>query len=239
MGDSDVRRHIDASLASGDWQRAAGQLRALWEIEGDPSQAAYIVSTFGRIREHLALAPHRLAILRSFTVEPIIPLLRAGAFAAGIDLAIHLGEFNAYTQELLDEGSALYRFNPDTILLAVQTRDLAPEQFAAQVGGWIRALRARTAANLVIHSLEQPSLSIYEGQFDENHTIHAVNQSPPPPPTLRSAWLRSGSGGSENTQQLTGRSISERHSNQRLQDPRIAERAGSRLRDCAEPRHVE
>jgi FkbH-like protein len=173
----DLRRQIDAAIAQEHWQQAAGQLRALWEREGDASQAAYIVSAFGRMRDHLQLTPHRLAILRSFTVEPIIPLLRAGAFATGIDLAVHPGDFNAYASELLDEESSLYRFQPDTIILAVQTRDLAPEQFAAQVEGWIGALRARTAANFVIHSLEQPSLGIYESQCEENHTIGQVNQS--------------------------------------------------------------
>jgi FkbH-like protein len=172
-----MRSQIDAWIAAGHWQKAAGQLRALWEREGDASQAAYIVSSFDKMRDHLALTPHRLAILRSFTVEPVVPLLRAGAFAAGIDLTVQLGEFNAYAQELLDGESALYRFEPDTIILAVQTRDVAPESFAAQVEGWIRALRVRTAANIVIHSMEQKSLGIYESQFEENHTIYQVNQT--------------------------------------------------------------
>src|SRR5258708_9967341 len=79
------------------------------------------------MREPLALVPCRLAILRSFTVEPVVAILRALALFHGIDLIVHVGGFNAYSTELLNSDSDLYGFSPDVVILATQTRDVLPE----------------------------------------------------------------------------------------------------------------
>src|SRR5262245_28312995 len=105
---SSLRAQIDSFLAAGDVQASAACLRQLWREERSAPTAAYVVSRYERLRERLPLVPHRLAILRSFTVEPAVPLLRAGAFVAGIDLTVQVGDFNAHAQELLDPGSGLY-----------------------------------------------------------------------------------------------------------------------------------
>src|ERR1700682_1322023 len=169
MGASGLRHEIEELVAAGHWQRAAGLMRVLWEQEGGAPLAGFVVSTFGKIAGNLDLAPHRCAILRSFTVEPIVPVLKACALISGVDLAVQLGEFNAYQQELLDEGSSLYDFQTDTVILAILTRDIAPELWLGpgssevvsrvtnQFEGWIRAFRGRNAANLIIHSLETPA----------------------------------------------------------------------------------
>jgi FkbH-like protein len=96
------------------------------------------------------MLPYRLAILRSFTVEPAVPLLRASAFSVGIDLTVQLGDFNAYAQELLDAGSSLYRFEPQTVILAVQSYE--PDALRT----WLSVFRERSAANLIIHTIEAP-----------------------------------------------------------------------------------
>src|SRR5207253_10764141 len=94
--------------------------------EGSPA-ASFLCSRYEQLRPTLNLPPYRLAILRSFTVEPMVPLLRAAAFSAGIDLTVRLSEFNAHAQEILNPASALYDFAPDVVILAVQTRDAAPD----------------------------------------------------------------------------------------------------------------
>jgi FkbH-like protein len=196
MGASDLRQQIDEFLETAQWQRAARELCVLWQSEGGAPLAGYVVSAFRRMRQHLELTPHRCAILRSFTVEPIVPLLEACAFTSGIDLTMHIGEFNAYAQELLDENSRLYGFRPDTVILAAQTRDVAPElwerpgaqaveavnRVTGQFENYIEALRAHTAANLIVHSLETPGMAaqgIYDSQLEENQAaaIHQVNRN--------------------------------------------------------------
>jgi FkbH-like protein len=104
-----------------------------------------------------------------------VPLLRAEAFSYGIDLEVHVGDFNTYVQDMLDGQSSLYRFAPNAVVLAVRTDQAAPElwrdfsdlapETAQQAAGrvvnsyeqWIGAFRKHSQAALIIHSLERPS----------------------------------------------------------------------------------
>ena len=185
MALAEARTEIEQSLEASDWRKAARLAQSLWEREAASTTANFVIATFEKLRPHLELTPHRLALLRSFTVEPLIPLLRASAFAAGIDLTVHLGEFNAYAQELVDPANPLYAAAPQTVILAVQARDLAPlepDRIAAQFAGWVRALRTRSQANLILHSLESPlapALGIYDAQIETGQAaaIQTINRN--------------------------------------------------------------
>jgi FkbH-like protein len=175
MDVSALRSEIDAAITAGKTGFASSCLSELWSKDPGSSTAGFVISRYEILRRHVALKPYRLAILRSFTVEPLVPLLRAGAFTYGIDLSVHIGDFNAYAQEMLDEGSELYAFKPDGVILAVQTCDVAPDlwqDFSSltpeavtkavnRVGqnfrDCVRALRRHTDASLVIHGLEKPA----------------------------------------------------------------------------------
>lgn len=174
MNTSSLRQEIDRLIADGDAGSASSLLANLWARENNASTASFVVSRHEQLRSKLNLLPYRLAILRSFTVEPIVPLVRASAFITGIDLTVQPSDFNAHVQEILDPQSSLYSFAPDAVILAVQTRDIAPElwrdfsdltaeQVHAVIAGvvgdfrnWIRNFRAHSQAHLIIHNLEQP-----------------------------------------------------------------------------------
>ena len=168
------RAEIDQHIADGNFDRAASALRELWRREASSATASFVSSRLDQLREKLPLSKFKLAILRSFTVEPILPLLRAEAFACGIDLAIHLGDFNTYVQEIVDADSSLYRFAPNAVALAVRSEDVAPDlargfsdmtpesaqQAAERVvhnyEQWVNSFRAHSQAALILHSLERP-----------------------------------------------------------------------------------
>jgi FkbH-like protein len=174
VNSSESRQEIDRLIAAKDAAAAARALAELWAHEASPSAASFVVQRFEQLRSTLTFQPYRVAILRSFTVEPMVPLLRAAAFCAGIDLTIQVCDFNAYVQAIMDPGSSLYGFAPDAVILAVQTRDVAPdlwddssffapEQMDAIVArvntelrGWARAFRKHSPAHLILHNLEQP-----------------------------------------------------------------------------------
>ena len=122
-----LRAEIDGHIAAGESRTASNALARLWEADPGPATAPFVVSRFEKLKGRLSLVPYRLAILRSFTVEPLIPPLRAGAFAGGIELSVYLGEFNVYAQEIFAPESALYRFQPQAVVLAIETREIAPE----------------------------------------------------------------------------------------------------------------
>ena len=176
---ADLRAEIDALIAQGTFDLASRRLAELWRRDSASGTASFVTSRLDELREktrdNLALTKFKLAILRSFTVEPIVPLLRAEAFAYGIDLEVHVGDFNTYVQDILDGQSSLYRFAPNAVVLAVRTDQAAPElwrdfadlapkvaQQAAErvVRGyeqWIGAFRKHSQAALIVHSLERPS----------------------------------------------------------------------------------
>jgi len=200
MPSSEPRQEIDRLIEAGDATGAGRLLSALWEREASAALAGFVVSRYERLRDTLPLVRHRWAILRSFTVEPMVPMLRAAALAHGIDLEVHLGEFNAYAQEILDGASPLYSFGPDAVVLAVQTRDLAPglwREYAriseaerstevndtiGRLQGWVRAFREHSRAALVIHSLETPAIpaeGVFDSQAEQNQAqmIRQINSA--------------------------------------------------------------
>ena len=195
----DLRKEADDLIASGSAELAALRLAELWRNESGAGAAAFVVSRYEKLREKIPLVRYRLAILRSFTVEPAVPLLRAAAFASGIDLTVQLGDFNAYPQEILDEQSLLYSFAPDGVILAVRTADLAPDlwnqypdlspeavaeavqRVSRSFEQWIQAFRKRSSAALIVHSLEQParpSTGLLDAQsgHSQSATIQQINQ---------------------------------------------------------------
>jgi FkbH-like protein len=172
---SALRAEIDQALARGEWRAARTGLERLGNIERSSAAASFAMARYERLRPHLSLTPCRLAILRSFTVEPLIPLLRARAFAGGLDVEVHTGSFDNYAQQMLDSDSDLYRFRPDVVMLAVETRAVLPgvwedftgldgpaaqaaaNEFLEALTGWVRIFRSHSAARLLLHTFEMPA----------------------------------------------------------------------------------
>lgn len=172
---ANLRTEIAGNLADGKFDHAASGLRELWRREPGSATANFVASRVDQLCDKLPLTKFRLAILRSFTVEPIVPLLRAEAFAYGIDLEVHVGDFNTYVQDIVDANSSLYRFAPNAVVLAVRTEDVAPElahQFAdlspetarqaadrvaSSYEQWVNSFRQHSQAALIVHSLERPN----------------------------------------------------------------------------------
>src|SRR5512134_2182091 len=125
--DTDARRQVDALIAAGDHAGATAALAGLWRRGRNPALAGFVAERCRRIAAGAGTAATRAFVLRSFTVEPVLPLLEAEAAAAGIDLRAQAGDFNAYAQEMMSPGSGLYAHDPHVAILAVQARDVAPE----------------------------------------------------------------------------------------------------------------
>ena len=157
-------------MANGDIPGTRQALADLWRLDSSPASAAFLIQKFEGLRGQVAMLSRRLAILRSFTVEPVVPLLRAGAFVAGIDLQVHLGEFNAYTQELLDPGSSLYSFAPDIVILAAHQLD------PGELHAWLEVFRKHSNAQLILHTPESPGLpraGLLDGQIEASEWARA------------------------------------------------------------------
>ena len=100
----------------------------------------------------LATKSVRLAVLAASTVEHLLAAIRVGAMRRGIWVDIYTPDYGQYAQELMDEGSGLHRFRPDTVLFALDAHHLMQgvevgQDFGSTVDGlWDRLARQWQAA---------------------------------------------------------------------------------------------
>ncbi len=116
-------------------QTSSSMEQLLEQIKKDPTHLNYW-NTYKRIQK-LDLESHqisdekriRVALLSSFTIDPLAIYLDIKSRLILLHPEIYIAPFNQYQQEILDENSKLYIFNPELIILAVQAEDLINENF--------------------------------------------------------------------------------------------------------------
>ena len=127
-----LREQITERIDAGQTGAAVALAERYWRENSGPqgrpsAAAAFLISLFESLKGKIPLTPYRVTILRSFTVEPVVPILRALGFLAGLDLSVHIGEFGTYVQDIIDPASPVYKLQPQAVILAVETRAIAPE----------------------------------------------------------------------------------------------------------------
>lgn len=129
------------------------------------------------------LKPLNIFILRSYTIEGIQPILQLHLILEGYNPTFYWGDFNQFSQEILDESGRLYSCNPDLILWFIRIEDLLPtfvtnygefseskwhEEFknlGKQFGHLIDKLNKRTSAQILLQNLDKSSAT-YWGIYD-------------------------------------------------------------------------
>lgn len=103
-----------------------------------------------------SLPPLRLAILRSFTIEPLVEALQVKCFLEGMRLELFLSEFNQVAQEILSADSKLYRFDPQVVFLAVRLEEIGPEAVET-LSGWLERIGRQSTANVLVSNFIIPA----------------------------------------------------------------------------------
>jgi FkbH-like protein len=174
--EAELRAQIEDALSRGDAVHARALLERLWRLRPGPALAGFVTSRLARLPPLPTQRAATVAVLRSFTIEPVVPVVRAAAAVNGIDLTVHVGDFNTYGQDLLDPTRPLHTtWNADVVIVAVQLRDVAPalwdgfagaapedidaayDQVAGQFTALVEGFRRLSGAALVLHGFEQPS----------------------------------------------------------------------------------
>lgn len=123
--------------------------------------------------------PVRIALLSSYTFDPVRAWLEVECRHAGLAPEIQVAPFNSWEREMHDPASALYTFDPRIVFLSASLDDLIPslvrgltraeltESGEAALGRIIsaaRSFRERFAAPLVVNSLitayEEPAAAV-------------------------------------------------------------------------------
>ena len=112
---------------------------ALQRLRREWSYTAYLAAANAVDAADNELPEHRVAWLRNVTVEPIVPVVKGEIALTGAKPQIYLGDFDTIASEVLDSGSALYRFKPDVIFLT----------------HWLEALNSRLARRFVSLSAQE------------------------------------------------------------------------------------
>jgi FkbH-like protein len=122
--------------------------------------------------------------LRSFTIENVVPVLKAKCFASDILAQITLGGFNQYLQYVLNDTSELYASRPDIVIIALRLEDMAPKLFESSIlekdvlsfiesevlntiEAIVKSIKQKTASHIIINNFampEFPGAGIYDYQ---------------------------------------------------------------------------
>ncbi|MCX6008163.1 MAG: HAD-IIIC family phosphatase, partial [Chloroflexi bacterium] len=166
----------------------------LRRLANEPTYSAYTATANaleGVTSKASHLPPLRVAILRNFTIEPMIPVIKGEIALAGFYPVIYLGDYDAVARDALDPDSALYAFQPDFVVMAqwletlaptLVTRflSLSPEQVNDEVdrvlttlAANVTALRQHSKAPILLNNFPLPmhtTLGILDSQSEQFQT---------------------------------------------------------------------
>jgi FkbH-like protein len=94
----------------------------------------------------------KIAILRSYTLEMIEPILKVRLLLEGLKPNFQFGDYNNIFQEAFDLSSSLYQFQPDVILIMTRFEELLPnfiDDFGSKSSSEWRSILQSTAQDLV------------------------------------------------------------------------------------------
>ena len=183
----DVRSAFRAGVDTGDLATAVRAARALLGKNPSPSAASFIRRALEKApSDRLPLAPLRVALLSSFSIEFIHDVLIALGFLEGLRIQIYQAGFGQFRQEILNSDSGLYAFSPNAVVLALEGKDLVPSLYShdsletvadldaavaeagKEVAGLAQTFRERSPATLLIHNFTLPTwrrLGILDGRL--------------------------------------------------------------------------
>ncbi|HEX8694367.1 MAG TPA: HAD-IIIC family phosphatase [Longimicrobium sp.] len=161
-----LRLAAELAVAAGDGPRGHALLARLGRADPSPATVGWIARARGGLPPQ-AGAPARVALLSSFTIDPLKPFLDLELRAAGVVPELYAAPFNAWEREVLDPAAGLRAFAPDAVFLSAALDDLVPalagtpspdelraagETAVERVCAAARALREWSDAPLVVHA---------------------------------------------------------------------------------------
>ena len=170
-------------------------LDAIARVKIEPTYVTY--SALANLAEAVVeqgFEPYRIAVLRNYTIEPLIPVIKGEAVRLGLAPDVYVGDFDAIAESVLNSTSQLYKHKPDIILVAQWAETVSPllttkfltlstQQVEDEVARivdtmeyWLSAIRSNCDTPVVVNNFPLPSfatLGILDYQ-SESYQIHSV-----------------------------------------------------------------
>ena len=121
-----LRVAVDLALAEQDAAEAHALLTQLGRCDSTMATMRFIHGARRRLPQTGDPAL-RIALLSSFTIDPLVPFLDLECRALRLEPSIYVAPFNTWDREMLGEGSGLARHDPQIVFLSVALDDLVPE----------------------------------------------------------------------------------------------------------------
>ncbi len=190
---SEMRERITKLTGEG---KAAAALSAagllLRETPKPGADASFCLSALTRVAEALTTAGSlrrlRTFVVRSVTLEPMVPMLRVEAALQGLWLELQLGEYGSYLDDPTNPAGALGQYDPDLVLVVLDLDDIAADLVQRSAAGsgqgvdeavaaafslveqLLRGLRRFSKARVVWQGFEAPDLTSTGDVADANLT---------------------------------------------------------------------
>lgn len=132
VGREAVRAAVLDRLAAGDGAAVAAAVGTLLGESAHPGDAAFVERALRRAGASSGLRHVPTLVVRSVTVEPLLPVLVARAAAAGLHLDIAAEGYASWGELVVGD---LDGPRPDLLLLALEPGDLVGDAFAHRFGG--------------------------------------------------------------------------------------------------------
>lgn len=125
-------------------------------------------------REDQGAKSIRIAILSSSTIRGMRETLFVKCCEMGIVPSIYVADYNQYAQDILTAGSELYKFQPDVVILFIDSRTLVGELYLSpyqltneqrkklmeeklnEIRSYISVLEKSCSATVLLHNMEVP-----------------------------------------------------------------------------------
>jgi len=193
----EIRHQIKDAAARQDAGAVVKYSGDLLALSGKPADVMFSASAFTSVADALKnqLGAKRLKtyVVRSVTVEPILPFLTTEAVFSNYVLDLRVGGYGSYADELLNPHSALAKFEPDLVFIILDLDDIAgrlPDACADGIGTNVEAeleesltrmeqllksFRVGNSARLVLQGCVVPDLTSLGDVGDSNLSLSLVS----------------------------------------------------------------
>ena len=125
----ELRRAIKDAASIQNAGAVVKNARKLLAVSSKPADVMFCASAFTGIAESLAHLPGakrlKTYVVRSITVEPILPFLATEAVLSNFLLDLQVGGYGSYVDEMLNPQSTLAKFKPDMVFVLLDLEDIA------------------------------------------------------------------------------------------------------------------
>jgi FkbH-like protein len=142
----ELRRCIKDAASRQDASTTVLNARKLLAISNKPADVMFCASTFAVMAGALANQPGtkrlKVHVVRSVTVEPMLPYFATEAVLSNYVLDLQVGGYGSYVDEMLNPQSALANFKPNAVFVLLDLEDIAgglPDLCADGIGEGVEA----------------------------------------------------------------------------------------------------